>query len=482
MNDETFRQDVRLAMDSCLSGVCADSHLTQKILCEDRQKHVKSRIPLSLAFAVVLITVVAAALAVGIYETIKPAMDQSAHLLLDDHWGLENKLRFVEILETYGLLDANDEQLSICRNPSVSDDRREQAASALIDRLYGDLIQTDPSILQQEETMLPNLESVFTVFYHSVEPEADPEEISEAFDRWFEDSELFSSPDEEADTQPLTEAEILALCNDRLSEIYNLNRAERAATHITAHFDAESQLWVVQYTVKSNALRQALREEWHGKNDTENQELYEWSEILLPDGQSTGATSIAQYQFSSLIPREGYPDWERWESDYRAFLYCSTESRAAFSSTYKPLVDQFLEQHPEVEAYYRSEDDLNTVYITTRHMYGIPDSSSIDESQAIDSAIAAWMASGAEGVWPEMLSDERSICTLYDVTDPDKPVWKVSLDYYYEVEPDPHANKDGYFVILDAKTGEILAQYIKTGPNGVNQYCDSALDYAETFL
>lgn len=62
------------------------------------------------------------------------------------------------------------------------------------------------------------------------------------------------------------------------------------------------------------------------------------------------------------------------------------------------------------------------------------------------------------------------------------PLWKISRNYSYEIEPNPYANKDGYFVILDAKIGEIIDQYIESGANGVNQDCDCVFDFAEIFL
>lgn len=71
----------------------------------------------------------------------------------------------------------------------------------------------------------------------------------------------------------------------------------------------------------------------------------------------------------------------------RCFLFCSAEERANFSATYKPIVDRFLQDHPDLQTYYSSTSDLNSVYITTRHVYGIPDELSINESQAIKTAI-----------------------------------------------------------------------------------------------
>lgn len=163
---KSFHQSVQRAMDSCFSGVQADPFLAQKIINDKEEKPVKRKLTLATVLVTLLIMLAVTALAMGVYEAIKPAMDQSAPLLLGEDWGLDNKLRFLEVLRAYGIVANDDEQLALCVDPSVSDDRREEAASILIDRIYGDLMreQLDPTILQPEEYNTPGLETVFTVF------------------------------------------------------------------------------------------------------------------------------------------------------------------------------------------------------------------------------------------------------------------------------------------------------------------------------
>ena len=153
-------------MDSCFSGVQADLFLAQKIINDKEEKPVKRKLTLATVLVTLLIMLAVTALAMGVYEAIKPAIDQSAPLLLGEDCGLDNKLCFVEVLRAYGIVANDDEQLALCVDPSVSDSRREEAASILIDRIYGDLMreQLDPTILQPEEYNTPGLETVFTVF------------------------------------------------------------------------------------------------------------------------------------------------------------------------------------------------------------------------------------------------------------------------------------------------------------------------------
>ena len=482
-----FHQSVRRAMDSCFSGVRPDPLLAQKIINCKEEKPVKKKLTFAAIFVLLLILLAAAALAIGIYDTVKPAMDQSATILQSEDWGLESKLQFAKVLHEYGVVPDDDAQLAVCMDSSAADDIREEAADILIDRICGELMRKDldPTILQSEEYPSPDLETVFTVFYRSISPDADQAIISAEYEKWFSESDLFKPADEStADNQSekATEEDILELCRLDLSEIYSFSKTERQSTEITVRFDDEAGLWIANFYVEAEDLRSALRAEWGADYYDAEQNAYHWQKLFLANGKRTDAANVEDYLFSQLIPDEGYPNYDQWDNGYRAFLYCSAEERAAFSETYKPIVDSFLAEHPNVKEYYETTQDFNTIYITTRHVYGVPDASSVSENQAIETAIAAWVASGEEGVWPEMLDSERSIYALYDITDPENPLWKVSLSYWYEKTPDPNANKDGYFVILNARTGEIVSQYIESGAKGASQYCGNALDFAETFL
>lgn len=263
---KSFHQSVQRAMDSCFSGMQADPFLAQKIINDKEEKPVKRKLTLATVLVTLLIMLAVTALAMGVYEAIKPAMDQSAPLLLGEDWGLDNKLRFVEVLRAYGIVANDDEQLAVCMDASVSDDRREEAALILIDRIYGDLMreQLDPTILQPEEYNTPGLETVFAVFYRSVSPDADQAVISAEFEKWFEESGLFEPAGEAATYQrpeKAAEEEIRQLCLDELSEIHSFSKKERQATEITIRFDDEAGLWIADFFVEAEKLRTALRAE-----------------------------------------------------------------------------------------------------------------------------------------------------------------------------------------------------------------------------
>lgn len=394
----------------------------------------------------------------------------SANQQENDFTPFLNKLRFVEVLRAYGIVANDDEQLALCVDPSVSDSRREEAASILIDRIYGDLMreQLDPTILQPEEYNTPGLETVFTVFYRSVSPDADQAVISAEFKKWFAESDLFE-PAGEAGTyqrsEKAAEEYVRQLCLSELSEIHSFSKKERQATEITIRFDDEAGLWIADFFVEAEQLRPALRAEWGESYFDLAQNAYHWTKLFLASGERTDASSVEEYEWSQLIPRAAYPHWEDWESDLRAFLYCSTEERAEFCAAYKPVVDAFLDQRPDIKQYFLDTQSgyanrySQTIYDITRQTYGIPDEGSIPEEEALRIAQAAYLNSGLEGVTQEMLQKRCLTSALFTVTEPSRPIWKV------RITAAPHSgawsiedHHNGYRVVIDAASGAILEE------------------------
>lgn len=492
MSNQNLNQRVQLAIDHCLSGVQTDEYLYQRVIMRKGETIMKKKIPVALILAMLLMAITVTALAVTIYETIKPVMDQSAVLLISNDWEMPDKIAFLRLMQNQGLIDANDEHLIASMDEDQPDDFRSHEASIAIDAICGDIIQAkrDPTILQQEEYPSPDLETVFTVLYRQTDPEADDNTIKSEFERWFSESELFSDPESiilEDNNTIASEDDIRQLCLSDLTEIYNFNRNECNSTTISISFDEITTVWTATYYVKSNSLRDALKADLGIEKYNVLEDAYTWSRLFSSNGKRLFVSSVEELEWDGLIPQAGYPNWDRWEDALNSFLFCTTEERAEFSKTYKPLVDAYLSMHPNISEYFMSKESVYgntynpTIYYITRHQYGTPDDSVITQEKAIDIAFQAWIDSGAQGVWKEMLDSQRSIYCLYDITDPETPLWKVSLSYYYEENPDPNANKDGYFVIVDAQNGQIIDRYIISGPNGMSQSCDSAYAFAELF-
>lgn len=293
-----------------------------------------------------------------------------------------------------------------------------------------------------------------------------------SYDQWMNEPEWFVAKTENEEpniasqtTIPLTEGDIRTMADSILSEIFSLNRTERASTQIIIEYDETYHAWVIHYSVPSTSLRDVHNDGWIIDSYDSKSDQYRWSVMLSEDGTMLDARSPDELAWNQLIPRSAYPHWDDWQDDLRAFMFCTTEERASFSAVYKPIVDAFLLEHPYVQCYFEQarsgQADLynQTIYDITRQTYGIPGEYSLSEGEAVSIAIGAYLSSGLDGVTDEMIRNRCLICSFYIVTDPETPIWKVSIfssQLSGNWQADDHRN--GYRVVIDGATGTILEE------------------------
>ena len=96
MTDDRMRQGIQQAMDTCLSGVQPDPFLTERILKGETTK-MKRKISFAAILVTLIVLLATVALAVGIYEWIKPAMDNAASVLIGTDWTLDDKMKLIDL-------------------------------------------------------------------------------------------------------------------------------------------------------------------------------------------------------------------------------------------------------------------------------------------------------------------------------------------------------------------------------------------------
>lgn len=122
-------------------------------------------------------------------------------------------------------------------------------------------------------------------------------------------------------------------------------------------------------------------------------------------------------------------------------------------------MDAYIETHP----YYPNHQTL--LYQATRRVYGVPGEGDIPQAEALRRAKEQILLMGAR---KETIESRRAVYT-FDVTEPDKPVWKVMIFHvsYDVMEKDaPLGDRLTYQVNMDAKTGEVLERYDNTQEGG----------------
>lgn len=444
---------------------------------------------IGVAVLVLVLLLTASALAATGLELLKPRMDALSVPLLHQDWDLDTKMQCIGLLQAFDFA-VDPALLSTAQDEHADPADRENAADRLLDQVWGALLdeQRTPGILQQEEYPSPDLETVFTLLYRQADPDATESEIARAYAEWEQAAPYSPAAPTRSPDSPWTEAELRQEAESYLREVVSLSRDERAACQITLTYHAEHDLWLVDMTIPAASLREAWKQEngLHAyRADTDS---YAWQLHYGPEG-SYAAYALAAGDalppdertvaevMAALIPDEAWRCLDEENSRYRCFLRFTAEERAAFSAQWKPVVDDFLRDHPAYDAYFRSHAHCEDAYITTRHAYGIPAENALPEAEARALAREAYLAAGIPGVSAEMIDQRCRIVALYDVTE--KPVWKVSITYdaYASgrfVEAD---HKGGFAVLIDPFTHAVTRRDQTPDPEDGSAYA-----FAEMYL
>lgn len=129
------------------------------------------------------------------------------------------------------------------------------------------------------------------------------------------------------------------------------------------------------------------------------------------------------------------------------FWNMSIEEKAQFSEKWIPLVNAYLARHP-----YDPQPN-NLFYYATRCVYGIPAKDDIQQEDAIHLARQATVTLGAS---LDTL-DRRPVECLFDITDPQNPLWKIVV-MSAKVNRNEYVTNQNwarYRVVINAKTGVV---------------------------
>ncbi|MDR0199871.1 MAG: hypothetical protein LBI43_04760 [Streptococcaceae bacterium] len=287
-----------------------------------------------------------------------------------------------------------------------------------------------------------------------------------------------------------------------LTEVLSFSENERDSTTISAELlDGTSvaewlatvSYWKVTLSIKADDLRKATTESLKRRNAhyDETNELYSLSYYFELDGSGIGM-SLNEYFFGYLIPTSEYPGDAVPGNEYRYFLEATPEEKAAFSAKWKPLLDQWLAERPDIVRWLEQDTGIYTAIAVTRHAYGVPSDKAIPLETAIQIAKDAYLNSGITGfsyltgeitrVTEEMIEERCSINSFYDITDEEQPLWKIHISYAAIYEPLQEDHADGYHVIMNAITGQILNEYTSDGSGLYEWMPPNVFRWAEEFL
>lgn len=443
---------------------------------------------LVVAVAVILMLLVTTAAAITILELVRNDMQPVREFLIElighDDWLLEDKLYYVNLMEKWGF-DLNQDKLAKLRSGEGTEDEQEQLAGEIIwdciaaHRLtvYDEVIP-DPAN-QPEPCPIPGTKWLFEMLWLQYDPEAELEEIHAAHDKWH--MELYAAlpedtPVPEVTTEEQKYAALLKRAENYMSEVMSMSRKEREAAVVTAELNAAGTAWQVVISVKGNDLREVTRE-WlqtqylygDAQYDAET-DTYSFPYVFGVGGNVGGAATLDEYDWLVLVPSSAYPAMPDKYADYpyfdplKCFLYASAAQKAEFSQKWKPVVDAWLQEHPDYRTKLKEEGGSDPLYRITRHHYGTPPREYIQEDEALRIAILHALTLRPD-VTHQQLKERCHHILYYDVCTPGRPLWKIVLlsDEQAAVQ-EPMVE---FLVIIDPKTGEVIADQ-RTLPRGAS--------------
>ncbi len=217
-----------------------------------------------------------------------------------------------------------------------------------------------------------------------------------------------------------------------------------------------------QYESKAEKLKYKAQFMYHSRFNAGAEpvwlvDIYEDSALLQRVLLGYDGTYIDTVPGDKAFARTDRP-FEDFDFDIRTlnFAMMSVEEKAAFSSKWKPIVDEYVKANP----YYPARNTL--MYQATRTVFGVPGKDSIAKDEARDIGEKAILKLGAED---ETLRS-RHIGYSFDVTDAENAKWV--LVFYPASAANPSieitpGNSQTYCVMIDAGNGEILEAFEEVG-------------------
>ena len=169
---------------------------------------------------------------------------------------------------------------------------------------------------------------------------------------------------------------------------------------------------------------------------------------------------------SNLFNQQGEYIWE-W----------SLEERAAWSKVARPIVQAYLMENPDFAKYLvdlmarrYAQNTCPILIALTQYAYGVPGKNAIPKEKAFEIARQVALNRGA---LQRNIDDNKNHMFFYDITNPDRPLWKVSISVLFGDSDKEHTYDSkapwGYFVVMDAHTGEVLKLLERTVNTGMEE-------------
>lgn len=444
------------AIDSELRGICVTPKMIENLKGE---KRMKKRVSSAMILVCALLLITVTAVAVTVSEIVKQKMEPVAEMHLAsafDRWDLETKADLVSHMSNWGL-DIDQEKFAVVQDSEMDYAVREQAADEIIFAVFTkdelEAIQIEqPDVEQQEAYPVPSDYSIFKALWLKESPESDESEIMTAYHEWEE--EMIARVNEQyvPVTYASSDEEVRALFDLNMSEVLSMSKSECAAAKVDVSQVEGYPLWQVTMTVHGKDLRDSTKMTLGtGSPEGYDAETDTYTYIVLFEDTENGlqrvpdAHSIAEYEYAKLNETIAWPGSdEDVHGYYHRFLVASVAEKAAFSAEYKPVIEAWYAEHLDfsanLEKAYKEGTNLDTLYMITRHTYGIPADGAIQEEEIKVRAADVYVNLFGNASVAELLGEKFEMYVWFDVTDESDPVWKVTVRSSVDANPTGYMN------------------------------------------
>jgi len=262
---------------------------------------------------------------------------------------------------------------------------------------------------------------------------------------------------------PVDEAQAIAIARREIAKGYGIKESALNSYSITTSFQVpefappgdKQAYWYVELTAPENMPKdeRPFGIFWVFIHP-ETGELLESMESLLAERAAWAAEDARRNEF--LSHPVYVADSELYRQSDTVFWNRTLEQKAEYSKKVKPLVQAILDSGDLSVITYDGQVD-NDILAATTYTYGLPEERDIPQRRALD--IATGAIRDTYGLKDKTLSLYGWICTSFDITNPEKPLWR------FLIQPSPGVLSGvdletsqynlRYRVELDARTGEI---------------------------
>ena len=453
MDDKLVRAKVHTAVQQhcTTSGVQPNPYLAQRVLAAARDEGVpvvKKKLSLGLVFILILLLTGTVALAATLlWQDYVPQMKQTEHEMGDYvEWPATRRIQLAKDIVAMGYLDESEDTLILS-----SETATEQDKAAAADRLMLKLTGKDE--VEEIHSNIITFAIMGPEDYWTPEQRVWWNEITNLYaDTGAPDTLIVPAKND------LSEDEAVAIAYEAVQEVYGFSDEEMQRLHPVANMYVTDQRpdykrWDIQFKRYREGSSTYVENVYSVIVD-EHGEVIGDPDVGMPHIREARERAM-QAEAMRLAQLEQRPEsvklYDEYSKKYGNSIFGAwpVEAKAAWSQKGAPVVQRDIDLGWLVP--YDSEEASipnNRALYSITYVYGIPTENDLTEAEALDIAYATIMAAYGYDA-----DDFRWIYPFYDITNPDKPLWRfVFYPAYKKAEPDiPFAR-----VEMDAATGEVL--------------------------